>query len=73
MSAYLRSIGREAYYAIDLPELNDLLHMLWVRKAVQNTRALILTAGEAPTWGLQSNIRGTCGNSAAKHAQGHHT
>ena len=57
VSAYLRSIGREAYYAIDLPELNDLLHMLWVRKAVNNTRALILTAGEAPTWGLQSNIR----------------
>lgn len=57
VSAYLRSIGREAYYAIDVKELNEVLHRLWVRKALANTRYLILTAGEAPTWGLQSNIR----------------
>ncbi|QQO09498.1 hypothetical protein [Breznakiella homolactica] len=55
--AYLRSIGREGYYAIDLEELNELLHLLWVRKAVSRTRPLILTAGESPTWGLLSNIR----------------
>ena len=55
--AYLRSIGMEAYYPIDRGELVDLLHLLWVRKAVANTRALILTAGEQPTWGLLSNIR----------------
>lgn len=47
----------EAYYPIDRGELVDLLHLLWVRKAVANTRALILTAGEQPTWGLLSNIR----------------
>ncbi len=55
--AYLRSIGKEGYYAIDIKELNELLHTLWVRKAVSNTRALILTAGEIPTWGLLSNIK----------------
>lgn len=55
--AYLRSIGREGYYAIDRKELDDVLHMLWVRKAMKNTRALILTAGEVPTWGLLSNIK----------------
>lgn len=55
--AYLRSIGREAHYAIDPEELVELLHLLWVRKAVANTRPLVLTAGEAPTWGLLSAIR----------------
>ena len=55
--AYLRSIGREGYYAIDLEELKQCLHRLWVRKALAHTKVLILTAGEAPTWGLLSNIR----------------
>ena len=55
--AYLRSIGLEAHYPIDPEELMELLHLLWVRKAVANTRPLILTAGEAPTWGLMSSIR----------------
>ncbi len=55
--AYLRSIGMEAYYPIDLSELQEMLHLLWVRKAVSKTRALILTAGEQPSWGLLSNIR----------------
>ncbi len=55
--AYLRSIGMEAHYPIDPPELMELLHLLWVRKAIANTRPLILTAGEAPTWGLMSCIR----------------
>ncbi len=55
--AYLRSINKEAYYAIDEKELNETLHNLWVRKAISNTRALILTAGEIPTWGLLSNIK----------------
>jgi len=57
--AYLRSIGREAWYAIDVDELNEQLHLLWVRKALANTRALVLTAGEVPTWGLLSNIKDT--------------
>ena len=55
--AYLRSIGMEAYYPIDPPELMELLHLLWVRKAVSRTRTLVLTAGESPTWGLLSSIR----------------
>lgn len=55
--AYLRSIGYEAYYPIDPPELFQLLHLLWVRKAVSKTRALVLTAGETPTWGLLSCIK----------------
>ena len=55
--AYLRSIGMEAYYPIDVQELSELLHLLWVRKAVSKTRALILTAGEQPSWGLLSNIQ----------------
>ena len=55
--AYLRSIGREGYYAIDVDELNLLLHKLWTRKALANTRALILTAGDVPTWRLLSNIK----------------
>ncbi len=55
--AYLRSLGKEGYYAIDIAELNEQLHRLWVRKAVSHTRILVLTAGEVPTWGLLSNIK----------------
>lgn len=55
--AYLRSIGMEAYYPIDPAGLQELLHLLWVRKAVAHTRPLVLTAGESPTWGLLSAIR----------------
>lgn len=55
--AYLRSIGMEGYYTIDRKELDETLHMLWVRKAMKHTRALVLTAGEIPTWGLLSNIK----------------
>lgn len=55
--AYLRSIGQEGYYAMDMSEFEAIIHKLWVRKAVRHTRALVLTAGEAPSWGLLSNIR----------------
>lgn len=55
--AYLRSIGKEGYYAIDEAELNEVLHKLWVRKAIACTRVLVLTAGEVPTWGILSNIK----------------
>ncbi len=57
VAAYLRSIGIEAHVAMTIEELNKILHLLWVRKAVANTRALILTQGEQPTFGLQSMIR----------------
>lgn len=42
--AYCNSIGVEAYVAMDLKDLNELAYTLWVRKAVANTRALMLTA-----------------------------
>lgn len=56
-AAYCRSIGVEAYVAMDLQDLNEIAHLLWVRKAVRNTRALVLTAGSQPTFGIQSLIR----------------
>lgn len=56
-AAYCRSIGVEAYVCMDLKDLNELAHALWVRKAVANTRALVLTAGGQPTFGIQSLIR----------------
>ena len=56
-AAYCRSIGVEAYVCMDLQDLNELAHLLWVRKAVKNTRALVLTAGSLPTFGIQSLIR----------------
>lgn len=57
VAAYCNSIGVEAFVAMDVRDLNELAHMLWVRKAVANTRALVLTAGSLPTFGLQSLIR----------------
>ena len=56
-AAYCRSIGVEAYVCMDIQDLNELAHLLWVRKAVANTRALVLTAGSQPTFGIQSLIR----------------
>lgn len=57
LCAYNRSIGIEAYNAIDMEDLNEIFHDMWVRKCVANTKALILTAGQVPTYGIQSNIR----------------
>ena len=56
-AAYCRSIGVEAWVCMDLKDLNEIAHALWVRKAVANTRALVLTAGGQPTFGIQSLIR----------------
>lgn len=56
-SAYCRSIGIETFVAMDMQDLNEILEILWVRKAVSNTRALVLTAGSQPTFGIQSLIR----------------
>ena len=55
--AYCRSIGVEAHVCMDLQDLNEIAHALWVRKVVANTRALVLTHGSMPTFGLQSLIR----------------
>ena len=56
-AAYCRSIGIEAYVCMDIQDLNEIAHALWVRKVVANTRALVLTHGSMPTFGLQSVIR----------------
>ena len=56
-AAYCRSIGVEAHVAMDMKDLNEIVHLLWTRKAVSKTRALILTAGSQPTFGIQSLIR----------------
>ena len=56
-AAYCRSIGVEAHVCMDVRDLNELAHALWVRKAVASTRALVLTAGGQPTFGIQSLIR----------------
>ncbi len=56
-AAYGRSIGLEVHVCMDLKDLNELLHLLWVRKVVSHTRALVLTAGALPTFGMQSLIR----------------
>ncbi len=56
-AAYCNSIGVEAHVAMDIKDLNEIAHSLWVRKAVANTRALVLTAGGLPTFGMQSLIR----------------
>ncbi|MBR5083630.1 MAG: hypothetical protein IKX33_03450 [Prevotella sp.] len=56
-AAYCHSIGVEAYVAMDLQDLNEIAHLLWVRKVVASTRALVLTHGSIPTFGLQSVIR----------------
>ena len=39
-----RDEGLEAYMAHDFPEFNELVHMLWVKKAVANTKILILSS-----------------------------
>lgn len=56
-AAYCRSIGVEAHVCMDVQDLNEIAHALWVRKVVANTRALVLTHGSMPTFGLQSVIR----------------
>ena len=56
-AAYCRSIGLEAHVCMDVQDLNEIAHALWVRKVVANTRALVLTHGSMPTFGLQSVIR----------------
>ena len=56
-AAYCRSIGVEAHVCMDIQDLNEIAHALWVRKVVAHTRALVLTHGSMPTFGLQSVIR----------------
>ena len=55
--AYCRNIGIEAYVAMDMQDLNEIIHYLWVRKAIASTRVLCLSSAAQPTFGLQSLIR----------------
>lgn len=56
-AAYCRNIGVEAYVAMDMKDLNEICHYLWVKKAIANTRVLCLSAAAQPTFGIQSVIR----------------
>ncbi len=56
MSAYLRSRGMEGYALLDLDELNYLISLLRVKKAIMNTRILIVTAGSLLPVGVVSSI-----------------
>ena len=56
-AAYCNNIGVEAYVAMDMKDLNEILHYLWVRKAISCTRVLCLSAAAQPTFGIQSVIR----------------
>ena len=56
LSAYLRSIGLEGYAPINYDELNELIFLMKVRKAIQKTRILEMTGGQKITWGAFSSI-----------------
>ena len=56
-AAYCNDIGLEAHVAMNIQDFNETAQYLWVKKAVRNTRALVLTAGGQPTFGIQSLIR----------------
>lgn len=56
-AAYCNDIGVEAHVAMNIQDFNETARLLWVKKAVRNTRALVLTAGGQPTFGIQSLIR----------------
>lgn len=44
--SFYRDIGLDAYMAHDFKEYNSLLRLLQVKKAIANTKLLVLTAGE---------------------------
>lgn len=56
-AAYCNDIGLEAHVAMNIQDFNETAQYLWVKKAIRNTRALVLTAGGQPTFGIQSLIR----------------
>lgn len=55
-SAYLRSRDLEGYAPLDYNELNDLINLLKVRKAIAQTKVLIVSDGEPLTAGVVSSI-----------------
>ena len=56
VSAYLRSRGFEGYAPLDFEELNYLISLLKVRKAVRNTRMLVAMEGDIIPVGVVSTI-----------------
>jgi len=56
VSAYMRSRGLEGYAIFDFNQLNDLISLLKVRKAINKTRILRISGGEEIPWGVVSSI-----------------
>ncbi|MCD6290638.1 MAG: hypothetical protein J7M34_09060 [Anaerolineae bacterium] len=56
IAAYLRSQGLEGYAPIDYGELNELISLMRVRKAIRQTRILSITEGELRPAGVVSSI-----------------
>jgi len=56
VAAYMRSRGLEGYAPLDFDELNELISLLQVRKALRQTRILVVSEGELITWGVVSSI-----------------
>jgi len=56
IAAYFRSRGLEGYAPIDYDELNELVSLMQVRKAIRQTRILAVTGGELITSGVVSSI-----------------
>lgn len=46
LGAYYADTGREFYFGYDYEEYNQILKILQVRKAIRNTKILVLTTGE---------------------------
>ena len=46
LGAYYADIGQEFYFAYDYEEYNEVLKLLQTRKAIRNTKILVLTTGE---------------------------
>jgi len=56
VAAYLRARGLEGYSPIDFEDLRRLISLLWVRKAVRNSRVLIVTEENPLPVGVVSSI-----------------
>ena len=56
IAAYFRSRGLEGYAPIDYNELNEIISLMQIRKAIGQTRILAVTGGELITWGVVSSI-----------------
>ncbi|RKY00419.1 hypothetical protein DRP77_11515 [Candidatus Poribacteria bacterium] len=56
VAAYLRSRGLEGYAPLDFDELNHLISLLRVRKAIRNTRMLVAMEGDIIPVGVVSTI-----------------